>query len=61
MIEDCFYENTTSDVVDLAFGGSLGYLNIRGYFRNEKTQKVMRFTEIIDTIKQIYKKENETE
>ena len=53
MIEDSYYENTNSDIVDFAFGGVVGYLNIRGFFKNEKTAKALRFSEILDTIKQI--------
>jgi len=40
MIEDNFYESTNSEVVDFAFGACVGYLNIRGFYRNEKTAKV---------------------
>jgi hypothetical protein len=53
MIEDNYYESTNSEVVDLAFGSCAGYLNIRGFYRNEKTAKVQRFSEIIDSIKAI--------
>ena len=61
MIEDYYFENTNSEIVDMAFGGCLGFLNIRGFFRNEKTAKVLRLSEILDSIKLLYKKENETE
>jgi hypothetical protein len=57
MIEDCFYESTNSEVVDFAFGACIGYLNIRGIFRNEKTLKVARFAEIIDDMKTMIKDE----
>jgi hypothetical protein len=59
MLEDCYFETLNNDMVDLAFGGCLGYLNIKGFYKNEKTSKVMRFSEILDSIKQMAKKENE--
>ena len=59
MLEDSYFETLNPDLVDLAFGGSLGYLNIKGFFKNEKTSKVQRFSEIIDSIKQLIKKDAE--
>jgi hypothetical protein len=38
-------------VVDLAFGINAAYLNIRGFFRGEKTAKVVRFNEILDQLR----------
>lgn len=58
MIEDCFYESTNSDVVDFAVGTNIGYLNIKGFFRIEKTSKVQRFSEIINELKEQMKIEN---
>ena len=51
MIEDNFYETCNSEVVDLSVGAQVGYLNIRGFFRNEKTSKLLRLSEIIEGIK----------
>ena len=53
MIEDCFFEpqNGGSELVDLAVGASVGYLNLRGFFRPERTAKVIRFAEIIEELK----------
>ena len=61
MIEDCFYENTQGDLIDFAFGAQVGYVNIRGFFRNEKTQKVLRYSEIIDTVRTMIKEEEAEE
>lgn len=53
MIEDCFFEAAQGgcELVDLTVGTSIGYLNLRGFFRSERTQKVARFAEIIDELK----------
>lgn len=53
MIEDNYFETTNSEVIDFSFGACIGYMNIRGFYKNEKTAKVQRFSEIIDSIKQI--------
>ena len=58
MIEDCFYETTNSDVVDFAVGTGIGYLNIKGFYRIEKTSKVQRLSEIISELKEQLKIEN---
>ena len=56
MIEDCYYESQLggtggSELVDLAVGGSVGYLNLRGFYRPERAAKVARFAEIIDELR----------
>lgn len=52
MLEDCFYEPTNGgqEIVDLSVGASLGYLNLRGFFRPERSNKVSRFAEILDDL-----------
>lgn len=55
MIEDCYFENTQGDLIDFAFGSQMGYVNLRGFFKNEKTQKVLRYAEIIDTVRSMLK------
>jgi FlaA1/EpsC-like NDP-sugar epimerase len=32
-------------------GGSIGYLNLRGFYRQERTAKVQRMVEIVEEIK----------
>ena len=49
--DDCFFESSQSEIVDLAFGIGLGYLNIKGIYKTEKLSKVIRFAEIIDTMR----------
>ena len=61
MIEDCFYENTQGDLVDFAFGAQVGYVNIRGFQKNEKTQKVLRYSEILDTVKTMIREQEAEE
>ena len=61
MIEDNYFESTNSEVVDFSFGACVGYLNIRGFFKNEKTAKVQRFSEIIESIKAIQRQENQSD
>ncbi len=53
MYEDCFFEPTNGgqEIVDFSIGSSLGYLNLRGFFRPEKTNKVSRFAEILEDLK----------
>ena len=51
MIEDCYYENTQTEIVDLSVGSTIGYLNIKGILRAEKVSKVARLGEIIDSIR----------
>ena len=58
MIEDCYYENTNSEIVDFGVGSSIGYINIKGFCRNEKTQKIARFNEIIDEMRNLKTEEN---
>eukprot|EP00347_Sterkiella_histriomuscorum_P018418 403345584 len=61
IIEDNSYETCNSEVIDISFGAQVAYTNIRGFFRNEKSAKVQRFSEILDSIKQIQKIENQSE
>jgi len=52
ILEDGFYEaSNATDFVDFAVGGSIGYLNLRGFYRQERTSKVQRMVEIVDEIK----------
>ena len=53
IVEDCFFDSTSTDIVDFAFGagGSIGYLNLRGFYRQERTAKVQRMVEIVEEIK----------
>ena len=53
IIEDSFFDSTSSDIVDFAMGagGSIGYLNLRGFYRQERTAKVQRMVEIIEEVK----------
>jgi len=57
MIEDCFYENSNSEIVDFAVGVGAGYINIKGIFRIEKTSKVARMSEIAEDIRILKKQE----
>ena len=53
MIEDCFFEPAaSSEIVDLAVGASIGYLNLRGFYRAERSQKVTRLAEINEEVRQ---------
>ena len=40
MLEDSYFETLNTDLVDMAFGGTIGYLNLKGFFKIEKTTKV---------------------
>ena len=42
IMEDCYFDSAATDVVDFAVGagGSIGYLNLRGFYRQERTAKV---------------------
>lgn len=52
ILEDCFYESQSStDYVDFAVGAGVGYLNLRGFYRQERTLKVARLAEIAEEIK----------
>jgi hypothetical protein len=54
VIEDNTYESLKPDLVDFAFGaGVVSYLNITGLNKPEKSTKVARFGEILQTISQI--------
>ena len=52
-MEDCYYDSTSTDVVDFAVGAgsSVGYFNLRGFYRQERTAKVQRMVEIVEDIK----------
>ncbi len=55
ILEDGFQDSLSStDLVDFSVGagGSVGYLNLRGFYRAERTNKVQRMAEIIDEIKE---------
>ena len=53
IIEDCYYDSSNVDIVDFAVGagGCIGYLNVRGFYRQERSAKVQRMSEIIDEIR----------
>lgn len=59
MIEDCQFENTQGDLMDFAFGSQVGYVNLRGFFKNEKTQKVLRYAEIMESVREMMKRNAE--
>ena len=53
IMEDCYFDSAATDVVDFAVGagGSIGYLNLRGFYRQERTAKVQRIVEIVEEVK----------
>jgi hypothetical protein len=53
MIEDCYYEpmNGGPEIIDFVFGASIAWLNLRGFYRGERTNKVARFAEIVEELK----------
>ena len=52
MIEDCLYEpQSGGDLIDFAVGASINWVNLRGFYRPERTAKVARFAEIIEELK----------
>jgi hypothetical protein len=52
MIEDCLYEpQAGGELIDLAVGGSVNWVNLRGFYRPERTAKVARYAEILEELK----------
>jgi enolase len=53
IIEDCYYESITGGVelVDFAVGSSVNWINLRGFMRPERTQKVARLQEILEEVR----------
>lgn len=50
IIEDNFYESTSTDIVDLALGMGSRYLNIKGLNKTEKISKVLRYAQIANKV-----------
>jgi len=53
IIEDCYYESITGGVelVYFAVGSSVNWINLRGFMRPERTQKVARLQEILEEVR----------
>lgn len=51
VIDDFTYESRQSDIIDFAFATQCDYVNLKGIFRPERTAKVERFQEIMETIR----------
>jgi hypothetical protein len=57
MIEDCIYEpqgmGSGTELIDFSVGcsGAIGWINLKGFYRPERTAKVARFAEIIEELK----------
>ena len=53
IVEDCYYESIAGGVelIDFAVGASVGWVNLRGFMRPERTQKVARLQEIIEEVR----------
>lgn len=53
IIEDCYYESISGGVelVDFAVGASVNWINLRGFMRPERTQKVARLQEILEEVR----------
>ena len=53
IIDDCYYEAISGGVelVDFAVGASVNWINLRGFMRPERTQKVARFQEILEEVR----------
>ena len=53
-VEDNQYDSLRSELVDFAFGaGVVGYLNLSGFGRPEKSVKAARFAQILELISQM--------
>ncbi len=53
VFDDCYVESTGAEVIDLAFGAGLEYINIKGIKGTEKLCKVLRYAEILDEINEM--------
>lgn len=53
MIEDCFFEPQSggTELIDFAVGSQVGWVNLRGFYRPERTAKVARLSEIVEELK----------
>lgn len=53
MIEDSFYEPQTggTELVDFAVGAAVNFVNLRGFYRPERTAKVARWAEIVEELR----------
>jgi len=53
-IEDNQYDSLRAELVDFAFGaGVVGYLNLSGFGKAEKSVKAARFAHILELISQM--------
>jgi len=50
IINDNKFDNNSGNIVDLAVGLGCEYLNIKGFFKQEKLFKVIRFAEIVEAL-----------
>lgn len=51
VIDDCSFESKQADIIDLAFATQCSYVNLKGICRPERTVKVERFQEIMESIR----------
>ena len=51
VFEDYTYDSNQTQIVDWGFATSCAYLNLKGFNRPERSAKVDRFQEILETIR----------